>query len=557
MPVPITGYHVFIASPGGLNEERRAFRDVLTQYNEQEANPRGAHFFPVGWEVNPGGVGRPQRLINEQVRECDFFVLLLWDRWGTPPADPGTEEYRGYTSGTEEEYGVATECLQDAEQPMRDILCCFKAADPKQLSDPGPQLKRVLEFKKLVERDLMYKEFDELSGFKEMLRTKLGVWLRDHEGGVPKENQVDLPPAPAGEPAPEVTQPEPTNTAELIEQAERHAQEGELVEAEALFARASVRGDDYNALNAYGIFLIRVGRLAQAEAMFERVIELGSEGGQDAAVAMGYGNLGNVLQTRGELDEAEVMHRKSLEIEERLGRLEGMANQYGNLGNVLQTRGELDEAEVMHRKSLEIEERLGRLEGMANQYGNLGNVLQTRGDLDGAEVMYRKSLELNERLGRLEGMASDYGNLGNVLHVRGDLDGAEVMHRKSLELNERLGRLEGMASQYGNLGNVLQTRGDLDGAEVMHRKSLEIEERLGRLEGMASQYGNLGNVLQTRGDLDGARSYWEQALKLYEQIGMPHRVELAKNRLAELDADDEAPDASGTGGLDSSEGAAG
>ncbi len=93
------------------------------------------------------------------------------------------------------------------------------------------------------------------------------------------------------------------------------------------------------------------------------------------------------------------MHRKSLEIEEKLGRLEGMASQYGNLGNLLMTRGDLDGAEEMHRKSLEIEEKLGRLEGMASDYGNLGLVLETRGDLNGAEEMYRKSLEIEEKLG--------------------------------------------------------------------------------------------------------------------------------------------------------------
>ena len=93
------------------------------------------------------------------------------------------------------------------------------------------------------------------------------------------------------------------------------------------------------------------------------------------------------------------MYKKSLAIEEKLGRLEGMANQYGNLGNVLQTRGDLDGAEEMYKKSLAIEEKLGRLEGMASDYGNLGNVLKTRGDLDGAEEMYKKSLAIAKEAG--------------------------------------------------------------------------------------------------------------------------------------------------------------
>ena len=70
-------YRIFIASPGGLDQERQAFREVVQQYSAREAIPRGVLFVPEGWETNPGGVGRPQRLINEQIRECDYLVLLL------------------------------------------------------------------------------------------------------------------------------------------------------------------------------------------------------------------------------------------------------------------------------------------------------------------------------------------------------------------------------------------------------------------------------------------------------------------------------------------------
>ena len=53
------------------------------------------------------------------------------------------------------------------------------------------------------------------------------------------------------------------------------------------------------------------------------------------------------------------MHRMSLEINERLARLEGMATNYGNLGDVLQTRGDLDGAEEMYRKALSLAQQVG------------------------------------------------------------------------------------------------------------------------------------------------------------------------------------------------------
>jgi hypothetical protein len=36
VPSQVTVYRVFIASPGGLEKERRRFRDVLNKYNESE-----------------------------------------------------------------------------------------------------------------------------------------------------------------------------------------------------------------------------------------------------------------------------------------------------------------------------------------------------------------------------------------------------------------------------------------------------------------------------------------------------------------------------------------
>ena len=80
MPEKITAFRVFVASPGGLQEERKAFRDTLQKYNEADGLERGVYFIPVGWEATLGGYGRPQERIDKDLVRCDYFVLLLWDR---------------------------------------------------------------------------------------------------------------------------------------------------------------------------------------------------------------------------------------------------------------------------------------------------------------------------------------------------------------------------------------------------------------------------------------------------------------------------------------------
>jgi hypothetical protein len=182
-PASLTEYRVVIASPGGLPGERRTFRDVISTYNDSDAQQEGVHFVPVGWEDTLGSIGRPQSIINEEVRSCDYFVLLLWDRWGSPPDTKGP-----YTSGTEEEFDVAKESLADEKRPMKRIAVFFKAVDERALSDPGPQLERVLTFRKNLEakKELLFETFDTVHSFSDRtssgasgsvpLTTTTGMW---------------------------------------------------------------------------------------------------------------------------------------------------------------------------------------------------------------------------------------------------------------------------------------------------------------------------------------------------------------------------------------------
>ena len=104
-------------------------------------------FHPVGWEDTIGGVGRPQGLINEDLRQCDYAVFVLHDKWGSPTGS-------GHTSATAEEWAIAEE-LYNANK-IRDIALLFKDVDPGKLADPGDKLKPVLDFKKSIEDGRRY-----------------------------------------------------------------------------------------------------------------------------------------------------------------------------------------------------------------------------------------------------------------------------------------------------------------------------------------------------------------------------------------------------------------
>lgn len=129
--------NVFIASPSDLKDERRATRVEVDEINHIFAREVGLHVELIGWEDTLPGAGRPQAIINQDVDSCDLFVGLLWCRWGSPTGE--------YESGFEEEFNRAKKRRQETGAP--EIWMFFKEIEPARLSDAGPQLQKVIEFK--------------------------------------------------------------------------------------------------------------------------------------------------------------------------------------------------------------------------------------------------------------------------------------------------------------------------------------------------------------------------------------------------------------------------
>ncbi|MGW0812445.1 DUF4062 domain-containing protein [Streptomyces viridiviolaceus] len=149
---------VFIASPGDLQEERAAVRQAAEMLNNQHALLSTVRIRVTGWEHVQPEHERPQEVINELVDECDIFLGLLFRKWGSPTGE--------YDSGFEEEYERALKRRTESGSP--NIAIYFKRVPQDLLSDPGPQLIKVLKFQRRFqeEHSALYREFTSLEDFK-------------------------------------------------------------------------------------------------------------------------------------------------------------------------------------------------------------------------------------------------------------------------------------------------------------------------------------------------------------------------------------------------------
>lgn len=394
MASQITNYRVFIASPGGLESERRIFKDILVAHNDADAIARNCHFQAVGWEITLGGVGRPQEKINEELRQCDLFVLVLWDRWGTPT---GAKE--GYTSGTQEEYKIALECLNDANAPMREIAVFFKAVEPRRLSDPGPQLTSVLDFKRSLEqeRTLLFETFDVPEAFGEKLRRHVAKWTRDHENQTSARNPIRDESNPS-ENDPEIQASDPADLS-FIEKL--RSQDG-YTEAEKRLADDVTIKRDMRSFDRYGIFLIQAERYADALTLYQQMHDLASGAGDLAWSSTAIARIGGVYRSQGRTAEAQTTLLNALQLKEKIGDLKGTSSVHGWLGD-LNSRKKADVAVRHYAAALETApEKNPAREAeikwkMAKCYAEIG-------DIENAKAMATDAHTLFEQQGNRQGL---------------------------------------------------------------------------------------------------------------------------------------------------------
>ena len=155
----------FLASPGDLQEERQAIRDVVAEFNDSWADELGYQVELLGWEETVAGYGRPQHLINQEVDQCDLFIGMIYKRWGTPPSRSGE-----FTSGFHEEFERSMARRERSNSP--EISLFFKTIHEEFMRDPGDDLKRVLEFREQItsEKKILFQKFSTVRDLEGLVR---------------------------------------------------------------------------------------------------------------------------------------------------------------------------------------------------------------------------------------------------------------------------------------------------------------------------------------------------------------------------------------------------
>ena len=187
-PETINTYHIFLASPGDMNEERQMVRNFFNDYNRNYANQRKVRFEVIDWEnYTTIGLGRPQELITKQTlakyrKSLVLFIGLLGQRFGTPTGE--------YESGTEEEYETVLE-FRKAQGDYPEIKWFFREewgnqapTDAKAMKIAFEQMTKVEAFKTRLQNgktQFYTASFKNTGDFQNTFQADLVRWLNDPE----------------------------------------------------------------------------------------------------------------------------------------------------------------------------------------------------------------------------------------------------------------------------------------------------------------------------------------------------------------------------------------
>ncbi|QDO88565.1 DUF4062 domain-containing protein [Ornithinimicrobium ciconiae] len=518
MPIQVSCRQIFLASPGGLGPERSRCRDVFRQHNESRAVAERLFFYVHAWEDVPGGVGRPQDLINPNLDECDYLLMLLYDKWGSPPNNDDT-----FSSGTEEEFFRALNLLADGDRPMRDVLVLFKTVDPERIPDAGPQLKAVLDFRARLEasKSLMYETFDSDESLRRIVERKMRAWLDDDGAKVPRK--VEIPQASV-----DTAGARTREHADLLESARTLAADGLRVQAEAAFAGATETGEPESLLE-FGQFMRRTGRLEQAMALNRRVVQdpqlLVNRGSRAVGLRVrAMSNIGVIQRQLGKLSESVATLQEAVDTAEQSRDPVPSEKCYAldNYGISLMRAGASDGALEQFEQVARIRAEFGSVDDRAQSEINIGRYHLGRGEFEEALARFCGALRL---LSPADGdphlPANAYAGQAEALIRLARDEEADGALEAARQANERLHNKKGMSIVHGLWARSLLQRERPEDARPHIDAAATLVDETGDAVGRVVVTWLEAESARQQGDLPSARVLANDVASLLEEVAEP------------------------------------
>lgn len=166
-------YKILVASPGDVEQERQAIPEIISEWNNINAETNSVVLLPIKWETHSAPLmgERAQGVINNQlVTSCDMAIGVFWTRLGSPT---GSSE-----SGTAEEI----EWFINNRKP---VMLYFSSRDINPSKLDIEQYSALKNFEKRMQKIGLTGSYTSLIDFKEQLLRQLSINVKNLMLGAP------------------------------------------------------------------------------------------------------------------------------------------------------------------------------------------------------------------------------------------------------------------------------------------------------------------------------------------------------------------------------------
>jgi tetratricopeptide (TPR) repeat protein len=291
---------------------------------------------------------------------------------------------------------------------------------------------------------------------------------------------------------------------------------------------AHVDPRDLGASFGLGYGLMKVGDVAEAGDVFERMKSRAEAAKDDRALSCAQNGIGDVLMAQGDGTGALAAYQASLAIDEALTKR--------------------DPANTEWQRDLFVSK------------AKIGDVLMAQGDGPGALAAYQACLAIAEALAKRDpantewqrDLSVSHERIGVVLMVQGDGSGALAAYQARHTIAEALARRDpantewqrDLSISHNRIGDVLMAQGDGPGALAAYQASLAIREALAKRDPANTEW--LVDVSETCGKLgtlkdmlpvSARRSYLERGKQIILELKQSGRLYANQDFSAQFDED--------------------
>ena len=219
-------------------------------------------------------------------------------------------------------------------------------------------------------------------------------------------------------------------------------------------------------------------------------------------------SLGGVYYLLGEWEIALEKYEQALSLQQNLGDRTGVSATLNNIGQIYAVQESWDQALDYYQASLSIREEVGDRVGVASTLSNIGILYSQLNRLDEAITIFETVLAIRREVGDRAGEAGVLHNIALLQNISGQPELSLSSYYQALSLFQTMGELGGMRLTLSNMGALMAHQGQNELAILFYKESVNLTEQIRRdltdlpsnlqlsyVETVADSYRSLASLL--------------------------------------------------------------